>query len=287
MKYEPPTALPLGLLTVEEMQRALAEHDFGKVFELARSRAGISYSRIATECDIKPERVGTLARGRGKITSFVKIVQIADALRIPGHMVGLAPRPWEPSGSPAHMSSDEIGSISVRRRTVLQAATSTGLAAALPALHRPPTPKRVNATYVNQLRARTARLRRLDDILGGGDTYRVYLSEYQATRADLRNASFTAGTRPLMLSVVAEQAQQAGWAAFDAGRAAEASNLYEESMAAALEAGDSNLLGNSYSFLAYQAADRNQAVEIATRSCGTITSDTPAGVRALLHERKA
>lgn len=287
MKYEPPTALPLDLLTVEEMQRALAEHDFGKVFELARSRAGISYSRIATECDIKPERVGTLAKGRGKITSFVKIVQIADALRIPGHMVGLAPRPWEPSGSPAHMSSDEIGSTSVRRRTVLQAATSTGLAAALPALHRPPTPKRVNATYVSQLRARTARLRRLDDILGGGDTYRVYLSEYQATRADLRNASFTAGTRPLLLSVVAEQAQQAGWAAFDAGRAAEASNIYQESMAAALEAGDSNLLGNSYSFLAYQAADRNQAVEIATRSCATITSDTPAGVRALLHERKA
>jgi hypothetical protein len=33
-----------------------------------------------------------------------------------------------------------------------------------------------------QLRRRIARLRRLDQVLGGGDTYRVYLGEYQATK---------------------------------------------------------------------------------------------------------
>ncbi|MFP1625595.1 helix-turn-helix domain-containing protein [Streptomyces sp. 5K101] len=53
------------------------------VFRLAR-KAGISYSKIAAECDIKPERVGALARGRGRVTSFDKVVRIADALRIPG-----------------------------------------------------------------------------------------------------------------------------------------------------------------------------------------------------------
>ncbi|WP_411092345.1 XRE family transcriptional regulator [Streptomyces sp. 049-1] len=287
MIHHPPTALPAELLNDEEMTRALHLHDFGTVFQLARSRAGISYSKIAAACDIKKERVSALAKGNGRITTFGKVVEIADALRVPGHMVGLAPRPWELEELPAHMHSEEIGTTNVRRRTVLNLATSAGLAAALPALHQPPAPKTVTAGYVDQLRARTARLRRLDDLLGGGDTYRVYLSEYQRTRSMLRTASTTDDTRRLMLSLLAEQAQQAGWAAFDGGRMAEAQGLYRESMTAARDAEDGPLLGNAYAFLAYQTADRDQAVEIATRSCATITGATPAGVQALLYERKA
>ncbi|MFF7369834.1 helix-turn-helix domain-containing protein [Streptomyces tricolor] len=287
MTYQPPTALPRNLLEDEEFQRALADHDFGRVFRMARDRAGITYSRIAAECDIKPERVGTLARGEGRITSFSKIVQIADALRVPGHMVGLAPRPWEVGGAPASLNPAETGLTSVRRRTVLQVATTAGLAAAMPTLHRPPTPARVTTAYVQQLRERTARLRRLDEILGGGDTYRVYLAEYQATKRLLREASFTEQSRRRLQSLLAEQAQQAGWAAFDGGRHADATALYEESKDAAREAGDSDLLGNGFAFLAYQTADRNEAVEIAAASCATITPATPATVQALLHERMA
>ncbi|MFF5439818.1 XRE family transcriptional regulator [Streptomyces achromogenes] len=286
MTYQPPTALPRDLLDDEEIQRALADHDFGRVFRLARDRANISYSRIAAECDIKPERVGTLARGRGRITTFSKIMQIADALRVPGHMVGLAPRPWEADGGHAHTPSSQIGP-TLRRRTVLQVATSTGLAAALPALHRPTPPTRITTGHVQLLRQRTARLRRLDEILGGGDTYRVYLAEYQATKAELRTGSFTDQSRRLLVSLLSEQAQQAGWAAFDGGRHADAAALYEESKAAAREAGDSDLLGNGYAFLAYQTADSREAVQIATASCATITGGTPATVQALLHERMA
>ncbi|MFE0545230.1 XRE family transcriptional regulator [Streptomyces sp. NPDC058891] len=287
MTYQPPTALPRDLLDDVAVQRALTDHDFGAVFRLARDRAGISYSRIAAECDIKPERVGTLARGQGRITTFDKIVMIADALRIPGRMVGLAPRPWETDGPPAHPYDAEIGTISVRRRTVLQAATSTGLAAALPALHRPREPRRITLNYVQHLRERTARLRRLDEILGGGDTYRVYLGEYQHTKRILRTGSFTDDSRRHLQSLLAEQAQQAGWAAFDGGRRTEAASLYEESKAAAHEAGDTDLLGNGFAFLAYQTADRRKAVEIAAASCATITAATPAAVQALLHERMA
>ncbi|MDH6122487.1 helix-turn-helix transcriptional regulator [Kitasatospora sp. GAS204B] len=82
------------------MRAALAAHDFGAVFSLARKWAGISYSKIAESCDIKPERVGKLARGDGSITTYDKITQIADALRVPGHLIGLAPRPWEPALPP-------------------------------------------------------------------------------------------------------------------------------------------------------------------------------------------
>ncbi|GAA1539345.1 hypothetical protein GCM10009730_55580 [Streptomyces albidochromogenes] len=93
--YNPPTALPPEVLDRPDMRSALAAHDFGSVFRLARSEAGISYSKIAAECDIKPERVGSLARGEGSVTTFDKIAKIADALRIPGHLLGLASREWE------------------------------------------------------------------------------------------------------------------------------------------------------------------------------------------------
>nr|WP_257142032.1 helix-turn-helix domain-containing protein [Streptomyces sp. sk226] len=218
MTHQPPTALPRDFIDQEDVHRALVAHDFGTVFRLARERADLSYSKIATECDIKPNRVGELARGIGRITTFEKIVQIADALRIPGHVLGLATRPWE-ADSPGH--TDETGHPHVRRRTILQAATTTGLAAALPSLHRSEPPRRITPAYVNQLRARAARLRRLDIVLGGGDTYRVYLAEVQHTKSLLRDAVFTNSARQKLTGLLAEQAQQAGWAAFDGGRARE------------------------------------------------------------------
>ncbi|MGA5406930.1 helix-turn-helix domain-containing protein [Streptomyces lavendulocolor] len=287
MSYQPPTALPRDLLDDAAMQHALSTHDFGTVFRLARERAGISYSRIATECDIKPDRVGTLARGQGRISSFGKIVQIADALRVPGHMVGLAPRPWEADGAPA--PQDWTGP-DLHRRTILQVATASGLAAALPALHHAAPPARITNSYVDRLRERTARLRRLDDILGGADTYRVYLAEVQRTKAVLQRGSFAGeDARRRLTALLAEQAQQAGWAAFDGGRGKEAASLYQESRAYAQEAGDTDLYGNSLAFLAYGtlAHDRRTAVTFAQDSCATITSRTPATVRALLYERLA
>jgi tetratricopeptide (TPR) repeat protein len=163
------------------------------------------------------------------------------------------------------------------------------LAVALPELTRPIGGGRIGRDLPEQLRRRTARLRRLDDVLGGGDTYRVYVGEYQATKSLLRDSTYSEETRRGLLSVLAEQAQQAGWAAFDGGREADARGLYQESHTAATDAGDTDLAGNALAFLAYQAVngDRNAGVEIAIRSCRTIGPDAPAGVRALLHERLA
>ncbi|AXK37713.1 XRE family transcriptional regulator [Streptomyces armeniacus] len=290
MDYEPPTALPRDLLNDAEMLVALEAHDFGTVFRLARKRAGVSYSKIASECDIKPERVGTLARGRGRISSFDKIVRIADALRLPGHTVGLAPRPWEVEGGqcllegPSAQNGDQV-----RRRTFVGNASITSLAVAVPKLTERDTPRRIDTPAVEALRERAARLRRLDDVLGGADTYRVYLGEYQHTKSLLRTATCAEAAERGLLSVLAEQAQQAGWAAFDAGWGPDAVSLYKESHAAAKEAGDRNLAGNALAFIAYQAIadDRSGAVQIAARSCDTISTSTPSGVQALFHERRA
>lgn len=276
----PSTALPAWLLKDSELRAAAAAHDFGTVFRLARRQAGISYSQIAIACDIKPDRVGTLARGQGKVATFEKIVQICDALRIPGHLVGLTGRPWEalPAGGEAEV--DEV-----LRRRFMQVA---GLTVMMPASLAAPS-GRIGPQDVARLRERTARLRRLDDVLGGGDTYRLYTAEYQTTKALLRDNQYDETTGRSLLSLLAEQAQQAGWAAFDGGRETDAVSLYEASRTAAIEAEDAALAGNSLAFLAYQrlGADRKAGAEIASRSTGTIDEGTPAGVRALLHERRA
>ena len=99
--YIPPAALPEHVLQRADVQEALARRDFGRLFHLARKWAGISYSKIAASCGIKPERVGRLARGDGAITTYDKILQICDGMRIPGHFLGLLPRPWENQQDPA------------------------------------------------------------------------------------------------------------------------------------------------------------------------------------------
>lgn len=104
----------------------------------------------------------------------------------------------------------------------------------------------------------------------------------------LRHASCTETTGRQLLSLVAEQAQQAGWAAFDAGRQTEASALYEKAFQAATEAQNAALAGNSLAFLAYQQVSTGTSgVATAAASCETASADAPATVRALLFERRA
>ncbi|MFD7506980.1 XRE family transcriptional regulator [Streptomyces sp. NPDC059850] len=285
--YQPPTALPRQVLNHPEMRAALVAHDFGAVFSLARDLAKISYSKIAAECDLKPERVGTLARGQGRITTFDKIATIADALRIPGHLLGLAPRDWEAGASARTTPTTREGNETVRRREFFRASAGTGLVLGLPELTQLKAGSQIGRDVPDQLRQRTARLRRLDEVLGGGDTYRVYLGEYQGTKTMLREGSYTEATGRGLLSVLSEQAQQAGWAAFDAGKNADARSLYEDSHQAAVEAKDAALAGNALAFLAYQKinTDRSAAIETAVQACRTAGPDAPPGVRALLYER--
>ncbi|MFI1582177.1 transcriptional regulator [Embleya sp. NPDC020630] len=117
-----PAALPRHVLDREDVRRALRDHDFGTVFRLARKYGGISYQKIADACDIKAERVGTLARGEGRVTTVEKMRSIADALRVPGAMIGIAPRDWESApgsaaGAPeTSVTDDELDAVELGRR---------------------------------------------------------------------------------------------------------------------------------------------------------------------------
>ncbi|WP_329520347.1 helix-turn-helix domain-containing protein [Spirillospora sp. NBC_01491] len=176
----------------------------------------------------------------------------------------------------------------VQRREFLSlSAAAAGLAVAPPSL-TDQQGRRVGAGLVDKLRRRTARLRRLDEILGGTDTYPVYASELSATRALVERGGYSEATGRGLLGVMAEQAQQAGWAALDSGQMAGANALFRESMTAASEAGEPTLIGNALALMAYHrvSTGRSGTTE-ADASCRVVDDETPAAVRALLYERAA
>jgi tetratricopeptide (TPR) repeat protein len=115
------------------------------------------------------------------------------------------------------------------------------------------------------------------------DTYEVYTSEMAATTKLIKQSGYSQRIARELTGVLAEQAQMAGWAAFDAGRVAESRKHYKTALVAARESGDPGLIGNTLIFMAYEKADRDTATE-GTRVAGQQV--TPR-VSALLYERLA
>ncbi|MFI9391211.1 hypothetical protein [Streptomyces bauhiniae] len=90
-----PDSLSPEVLGREDIRRALEEHDFAAVFALAKKYGGLSQNRIAVLCGLTPGKVSMIISGTQRVTSFDVICRIADGLRIPGRLIGLAARSWE------------------------------------------------------------------------------------------------------------------------------------------------------------------------------------------------
>jgi len=147
---------------------------------------------------------------------------------------------------------------------------------------------RIGPSTITRLAERTAGLRQMDNYLGGADTYRVFLAELESSRHLAKTAAYSEATGKALRSLIAEQAQQAGWSAFDAGWGDEARRLYQMSLTEAEEARDESLTGNALAFLAYQKhGTERDAVETAAASVEHAAPHVPAAVRALLLERLA
>ncbi|SMD20542.1 helix-turn-helix transcriptional regulator [Lentzea albidocapillata] len=174
----------------------------------------------------------------------------------------------------------------VDRRVFLE--TATGAVLSMATTFRPVQPTRAGESDWRHLLDRTARLRRLDNYLGGRDTYDVYASELESTVHYVRSVNCSSKIHTALVGVISEQAQMAGWAAFDAGMQAEAKRHYRDSLKAAEEAKDAALAGNALAFLAYQeVSTTGPNIGLAEASYAAAEKDATPKVRALLLERKA
>lgn len=101
----PQEPLPEHLLADSQFVAACAQRHMGAVFRLAKVRAGIYPARIARLTGMSTSRITEIINGNRVITSMEVVERIADGLRIPGRLLGLADRQWEtpavPDYSPA------------------------------------------------------------------------------------------------------------------------------------------------------------------------------------------
>jgi transcriptional regulator with XRE-family HTH domain len=202
-----------------------------------------------------------------------------------------------PAGaSPAPLASvdgddnwPEGGEEAVQRRDFLRTGSAVAIAGVLASVVGAPTTGSTSRELVNDLRRRLARLRKLDEHLGGGDTYHLYAEEAALTGQLLQQSTNREPTHNALLALHSEQLQQAGWAAFDAGWHDLAKDHYRESHAAAVEAGDAGLAGNALAFHAYQQIALGEpARSTSERSVRAAQrDDVDEGVKALLFSRAA
>jgi transcriptional regulator with XRE-family HTH domain len=287
-REKPPQELPKHVLTRTDFVDACARRDIGAVLKLARQYGGTGFtaSHIARLCELTPARVGEYMSGKRKATSVDVIARIADGLRIPGAMLDLGIREWE----------DAQEEVTVLRRDFLKAGVASALAGAAAltatgsAAAATPTEQRLDRQAIDEARERMARLRKLDDHMGGADTFALYKAEVDLTQQTLRTRSARDQvTRAAMLALLAEQMQQCGWAAFDAGWQPTATDLFSGSFEAAKEARSPDLAGNALALRSYQLVSTGAAGVESTEHSFDLAErpDTHPVVRSLLFQRGA
>ncbi|WP_228454676.1 helix-turn-helix domain-containing protein [Streptomyces alkaliphilus] len=214
------TAVPPHLLKRDDVREALAAQDFGRLFFLLRKWAGISFNQIAEACDIKSSRVCQLARGEGTISTLSKIEQIADALRIPGHMLRLAPRPWEVRS--ASETSPRVASLPLPRLAAADGAPA-------------------GDDYVRAIRETSRRLILLDNELNGLPIADMATRAFKAVHRRLGEGGYEARYERGIRSAAAELAEIAGWALFNAENLPAARRFNQEALFLSRLAGDDSI----------------------------------------------
>lgn len=201
----------------------MGDPTFGETLRQLRLAAGLSLRDLARLTLSSKSHLHDFETGRGR-PSIATAARLDEALRAGGALAELAP-------------------------------TASGLA--LTPAQLPGTAGRpVDAGTVSAAIARTARLHRLDDYLGGRETYALFAEEFGAVTTWLAHADHDARIERDLVALAAEQAQLIAWAAFDAGDDAEGRRRCEQGRELAVRAGDGALTANALSLLGYHSSDR-------------------------------
>ncbi|MFE7524411.1 helix-turn-helix domain-containing protein [Kitasatospora sp. NPDC057542] len=218
-----PRQVVAGLLDDQRFLAACADRDMGVVFRLLNSR-GVSTRRLAAAADITQGRLYDYMNGRTRVEKLVLFEQISDAFHIPGHLLGLSRRPWEPlTPTPAPPASVAPAS-----------ATDSDLAA------------------VEAFRA-------ADRQTGGG---RLYYAVVRHLSAVVAPRLVDIGSSPQVFAAASALTEMAGWMAHDSGRDEVAASHFSRAFTLARAAADQPLASHiaaGTSHLALHRGDPCQA----------------------------
>ncbi|MEU7205519.1 hypothetical protein [Streptomyces sp. NPDC045470] len=248
-----PRELPPALLRSAEFVEACRVRDFGLIFQLMYRKTGTPQGRIAVLCDLTPGRVGDVIQGRRRISSIDVIERIADGLRIPGAMLGLAHRPWElPPQVVAQPPAPDAPSEAPLQTTRRSAALDDVLAVT--------DDSDVTPSTVSALRSFITDYWRQDDAHGGALLRPAVVGQLHYVQRLLRRGN-AHGLKADLQAIEAELARLAGWACFDARQYSKAQAYFTEALASAQNSGDPQFIANILSCMSLQATYEEEATE--------------------------
>lgn len=279
--------LPVGLLTDPVMIEACQVRDFGRVFQLVKTRAGIYPSMIARRCDLTPSRVGEVITGRRQLLHMDVIERISDGLRIPGHMLGLARRAWETPPSLTATPREPAGVPASAVKPV-----SIGLPGAdLDSILALAVERNLSASTLDALQSSIADYWRRDDE-HGGETLRPAVVGQLRYVVDLLREQRPHPLRDSLHSIAAELARLTGWTYFDARQYNQARAYFTESFGLAKAIDDSQFMANVLACMSLQATYEDKpgdalALVTAARDQARTAAGTTPRVLAMLAMREA
>ncbi|MFD0272736.1 hypothetical protein ACFVHB_02355 [Kitasatospora sp. NPDC127111] len=278
--------LPSRLLADPEMISACAARDFARIFQLAKRKGGFHPSRIARACELTPSRVGEVMRGKPKITNMDVIERIADGLRIPGHMLGLADRSWERPALPAQRQPTVAAAKPVQEAWP----AATGASSDLDDILAIAAGTRVTPTVLRSLQASIEDYWRRDDEHGGEALRPAVIGQLKYVK-DILQETTDPNFRRSLHGIAAELARLTGWTYFDARQHSTARGYFTESLRLAREIDDRPFIANVLACLSLQATYQDKAEDAITlaraaQDSARLDGGTPR-LLAMLHMREA
>ncbi|MEU8630284.1 helix-turn-helix domain-containing protein [Streptomyces sp. NPDC048669] len=275
-------ALPADLLAGAAWQEACRARDFTRIFRLVRVKAGIYPSRIAALCGMTPSRVGEIMAGRRGLAHIDVIERVADGLRIPGALLGLAHRPWEiPAPDRTERLPEPLAAVADAPQCAEPAAELDDLLALVDG--------RATLSTLAALRSSVQDYWRRDNAHGGATLRPAVVGHLRYVGRLLDSAE--GGLRHDLQGVAAELARLSGWAYFDARQYSTARTYFTQALKLSHAHGDSLFMANvlsCMSLLATYDGNPNDAVTLACRAqdAARAVGEQPL-VMSMLHLREA
>ncbi|MBP2404001.1 tetratricopeptide (TPR) repeat protein [Streptomyces syringium] len=260
--------LPARLLADPEMITACRDRDFSKIFTLVR-RAGLYPYLIAQRTGLTPSRVGEVISKKRKLRDMQVIERVSDGLRVPGHMLGLARRPWEApaAGSPAAKPEAVVPASSLHTVQPVSAIPGTDLDSILTAATGP----RLSPSTLRALHSSIEDYWRRDDE-HGGEVLRPAVVGQLRYVVDLIKEASEGAYRDSLFGIAAELARLTGWIYFDARQYSQARTYFAESLQLAKAINDRPFMANVLACMSLQATYEDKLADAVALS--TAAQDT-------------
>ncbi|MEU5125409.1 hypothetical protein [Streptomyces mobaraensis] len=280
-----PQGLPERLLASEAMISACRERDFSQIFRLAARRGGIHYTGIGQRVSLTASRVGEIASGKRNIRDMDVIERVADGLRIPGHMLGLARREWEEPRADENAPNEVAPSLlgATNPACVLPGADLDSILAVAAG------PK-LSPSTVRALHSSIEDYWRRDDEHGGEALRPAVVGQLRYVIELIKEAHGEEFQQSLY-GVAAELARLTGWTYFDARQYSQARMYFTEALQLAKMINNRPFMANVLSCMSLQATYEDRptdaiALSTAAQDCARLHGGTPR-VMSMLSMREA